>query len=223
MIRLKTPLIFKLVLTICLLGGCSQFNYLSSSYSTSYNLLINRFTDQESIIDKGLIDNIPYASSIISFGNNNKSLIILESTKGNKNTWISSDKIKIIESNGRVVRSIGLPNDLYSIDRPRLNFNKIIKEGKYSYVAYYSFRNPLLNSLKVEVQSVKVGKEIVEILGLKRELILIEENLYSPAINWSAKNKFWHDPVTGFIWKSRQYLSPKLPFVDIEVTKKPSI
>jgi hypothetical protein len=184
--------------------------------------LINRFTDQESIIDKGLIDNIPYASSIISFGNNNKSLIILESTKGNENTWISSDKIKIIESNGRVVRSIGLPNDLHSIDRPRLNFNKIIKEGKYSYVAYYSFRNPLLNSLKVEVQSVKVGKEIVEILGLKKELILIEENLYSPEINWSAKNKFWYDPYTGFVWKSRQYLSPKLPFVDIEVTKKPA-
>ena len=222
MIRLKTPLIFKLVLTICLLGGCSQFNYLSSSYSTSYNLLINRFTDQESIIDKGLIDNIPYASSIISFGNNTKSLIILESTKGDKNTWISSDKIKIIESNGRVVRSIGLPSDLYSIQRPKLNFNKIINEGKYSYVAYYSFRNPLLNSLKVEVQSVNIGKEIVEILGLKKELILIEENLYSPLINWSAKNKYWYDPVTEFVWKSRQNISPRLPFIDIEVTKKPA-
>ena len=223
MIRLITPFIFKLVLTVCLLGGCSQFNYLSSSYSTSYNLLVNRFTDQESIIDKGLIDNIPYASSIISFGNNNKSLVILESTKGNKNTWISSDKIKIIEINGRVVRSIGLPNDLYSIERPRLNFNKIIKEGKYSYVAYYSFRNPFLNSLKVEVQSVKVGKEIVEILGLKKELILIEENIHSPLINWSAKNKYWYDPVTEFVWKSRQNISPRLPFIDIEVTKKPAI
>ena len=222
MIRLITPFIFKLVLTICLLGGCSQFNYLSSSYSTSYDLLINRFTDQESIIDKGLIDNIPYASSIISFGNNTKSLIILESTKGDKNTWISSDKIKIIESNGRVVRSIGLPSDLYSIQRPKLNFNKIINEGKYSYVAYYSFRNPLLNSLKVEVQSVNIGKEIVEILGLKKELILIEENLYSPLINWSAKNKYWYDPVTEFVWKSRQNISPRLPFIDIEVTKKPA-
>ena len=223
MIKLITPFVFKLVLTICLLGGCSQFNYLSSSYSTSYDLLINRFTDQESIIDKGLIDNIPYASSIISFGNNTKSLIILESTKGDKNTWISSDKIKIIESNGRVVRSIGLPSDLYSIQRPKFNFNKIIKEGKYSYVAYYSFRNPLLNSLKVEVQSVKVGKEIIEILGLKKELILIEENLYSPLINWSAKNKYWYDPVTEFVWKSRQNISPRLPFIDIEVTKKPAI
>jgi hypothetical protein len=98
----------------------------------------------------------------------------------------------------------------------------IIEEGKFSYVAYYSFRNPLLNNLKVEVQSTIVGKEIVEILGLKKELILIEENLYSPVINWSAKNKFWYDPATDFVWKSRQYLSPKLPFVDIEVTKKPS-
>tara|TARA_B100001769_G_scaffold252652_1_gene227204 strand:+ start:629 stop:1300 length:672 start_codon:yes stop_codon:yes gene_type:complete len=223
MIRLITSFIFKLFLTACLLSGCSQFNYLSPSYSSTYDLLINRFTDKESIINKSLIDNIPYASSLISFGNNNKSLIILESAKENKNTWISSDKIKIIESNGRVLRSIGLPNDLYSIQRPELNFNMIIEEGKFSYIAYYSFRNPLLNSLKVEVQSIKVGKEVVEILGLKKELILIEENLYSPAINWSAKNKFWYDPATDFVWKSRQFLSPKLPFLDIEVTKKPAI
>ena len=221
--RLIPSFIFKLFLIAWILGGCSQFNYLSSSYSTTYNLLTNRFTDQENIIDKDLINNIPYASSIISFGNNNKSLIILESVKGNKNTWISSDKIKIIENNGRVVRSIGLPNDLYSIERPRLNFNKIIEEGKYSYVAYYSFRNPLLNSLKVEVESIKAGKEIVEILGFRKELILIEENLYSPLINWSAKNKFWYDPATDFVWKSRQHISPRLPFLDIEVTKKPAM
>ena len=176
----------------------------------------------KSAINKSLIDNIPYASSLISFGNNSKSLIILESAKENKNTWVSSDKIKIIESNGRVLRSIGLPNDLYSIQRPELHFNKIIEEGKLSYVVYYSFRNPVLNSLKVEVQSIKVGKEIVEILGLKKELILIEENLYSPLINWSAQNKFWYDPATDFVWKSRQHISPKLPFIDIEVTKKPA-
>ena len=223
MIRLITPFIFKLVLTICLLGGCSQFNYLSSSYSTTYNLLTNQFTDPESIIDKNLIQNIPYASSLISFDNNNQSLIILESVKENTNTWISADKIKIIESNGRVERSIGLPNDLYSIQRPNLNFNKIVEEGKFSYVAYYSFRNPTLNNLKVEVQSIIVGYETVEIMGLKKELILIEENLYSPLINWSVKNKFWYEPAADFVWKSRQYISPRLPFIEIEVTKKPAI
>ena len=222
MIRLITPFIFKLVLTTCLLGGCSQFDYLSSSYSTTYNLLTNQFTDQESIFDQELVYNIPYASSLISFGNKNKSLIILESTKDNKNTWISADRIKIIEKDGRVERSIGLPSDLFSIQRPKINFNKIIEEGKYSYVAYYSFRNPSLNNLKVEVQTIKVGKEIVEILGLRKELILIEETLYSPLINWSAQNKFWYDPTTEFVWKSRQYISPRLPFVDIEVTKKPA-
>ena len=89
MIRLITPFIFKSALTICLLGGCSQFDYLSSSYSTTYDLLTSQFTDQESAINKSLIDKIPYASSHISFGNNSKSLIILESAQENKNTWIS--------------------------------------------------------------------------------------------------------------------------------------
>lgn len=222
MIRFIVLFVLKLTLAAGILGGCSQYNYLSSSYTTAYNLLTNQFTNDESIFNKDLIENIPYASSIISFGNNDKSLIILESTKGNKNTWVSADKIKIIESNGRVERSIGLPNDLYSIERPKLNFNKIIEEGKFSYIAYYSFRNPFLNSLKVEVRSIAVGNEIIEILGLKKELMLIEETLYSPLINWSAKNKYWYDPATDFVWKSSQHISPRLPIINIEVTKKPS-
>ena len=134
-----------------------------------------------------------------------------------------SDKIKLHEEKGRIIRSIGLPNDLHSIERPKLDFKMIIDKGYVSYIAYYSFRNPEMNNLRVEVKSTVIGPESVDIFGFKKELILIEERMYSPLIHWSAKNKFWYDPENDYVWKSKQYLTPKLPAIDIEVTKKPAI
>ena len=38
-------------------------------------------------------------------------------------------------------RTIGLPNDLYSIDRPNINFEFLLaQKGKFEYISYYSFR-----------------------------------------------------------------------------------
>jgi hypothetical protein len=210
-------------LIILLISGCNQSNFLSSSYSSAFNILTNQFSQQKDVINRDLIETIPYASSAISLGSNKKSLIILESVTNKKNKWISADKIKLYEEKGRILRSIGLPNDLHSIERPKLDFKMIIDKGYVSYVAYYSFRNPEMNNLRVEVKSTVIGPESIAIFGLKKELILIEERIYSPLIHWSAKNKFWYDPENDYVWKSKQYLTPKLPAIDIEVTKKPAI
>ena len=210
-------------LIILLISGCNQSNFLSSSYSSAFDILTNKFSEQNEVINRDLIETIPYASSAISLGSNKKSLIILESVTNKKNRWISADKIKLHEEKGRIIRSIGLPNDLHSIERPKLDFKMIIDKGYVSYIAYYSFRNPEMNNLRVEVKSTVIGPESVDIFGFKKELILIEERMYSPLIHWSAKNKFWYDPENDYVWKSKQYLTPKLPAIDIEVTKKPAI
>ncbi len=52
---------------------------------------------------------------------------------------------------------------------------------------------------------------------------MIDENLFSERINWKASNKYWVDPETNFIWKSVQSISPKLPPLEIMITKKPAI
>ena len=38
---------------------------------------------------------------------------------------------------------------------------------------------------------------------------------------WKVINRYWIDS-EGYIWKSEQNISPKLPIIRIEVTKKPS-
>ncbi len=215
-------LLFKCIFIVSILPGCALKNYNSPTFSTAFSLISDGFTSQNNEIESNLIDEIPYASLLISFGNNTKSLLILETIKNEKNIWTSSDSINVIELNGRIIRTVGLPNDLYNIDRPKLKFLELLKEEKHSYTSYYSFRNPSLNNLKVDVSSKVLGNETIEILGKKMSLIRIEESLYGELINWRVKNLFWIDPETGFVWQSRQYISPNLPYIDIQVTKKPA-
>ena len=54
----------------------------------------------------------------------------------------------------------------------------------------------------------------------KKSLKLIEEHIESDTIAWNASNNYWLD-VNNFIWKSTQYISPKLPPIHYEVTKRP--
>jgi hypothetical protein len=40
-------------------------------------------------------------------------------------------------------------------------------------------------------------------------------------VGWKGINKYWVDE-DFFVWVSEQSLSPRLPYVYLEVTKKPS-
>ena len=115
-----------------------------------------------------------------------------------------------------------MPNDLYSIERPKISFLDILAEDEIDYISYYSFRNPTFSGLKVFVSAKVLGPEKVTILDTERELVLVEERIYSDKINWRAKNEFWIDPKNGFVWISKQSLTPKLPSLHIQVTKKPA-
>jgi hypothetical protein len=54
------------------------------------------------------------------------------------------------------------------------------------------------------------------------ELQIYSETKINKHIGWRIKNLYWVDKEL-FIWKSEQYISPKIPKILIEVTKKPSM
>ena len=64
-----------------------------------------------------------------------------------------------------------------------------------------------------------MGLHLVNILGDEKELILVKEKISNDYIGWQAENKYWIDD-TGYVWKSQQYISPKLPIINYEITKK---
>ena len=205
--------------------GCAQTsNFAPSTYTTIFNFIGDSVFKKEGGISPEAIEGIPYASSLVNFKKSRKSLIILQSKQKDVYKWVSSDSTIFLTRNGRVIGTMGLPYDLYEVDRPAINFEEILNKGsKINYIAYYSFRKPSLNKLRVEVSVSAVGSQKIKLFNGERDLILVEERIYSQKINWKRINRFWVDPENFFVLKSEQNISPKLPMLIFEVTKKPAI
>ena len=206
------------------LSGCSTFD--SSRIATGYVEAfqsINRllFGYGESSFTADLIKEIPYASQIIKIGKGPEGLMILESKKEKENTWVSADGIYIVQRSGKVIETKNLTNNLEGLVS-NVDFSNLLNlDFNQSYIYYVSFSDPELFNLKLKAYFSIKQKESVTLLGKNLELTLIEELVRSEKLGWEVKNLYWVDE-NSFIWKSEQTISPKLPKIFFEVTKKPS-
>ena len=73
--------------------------------------------------------------------------------------------------------------------------------------------------MRVEAKRKFIKTERTELLGSTKELNIIEERISNNFIGWKETNMYWVDS-DGFVWKSEQHVSPKLPRFEIEVTKR---
>ena len=209
-------------ITLLFLSSCSVFdsNRVAVGYMEAFraiDLLIFGYDDYE--ISRDLVNNIPYASSLIKIGKGPKGLIILESIEENKETWVSADGLYLIIENGRIVETRGFANNLIEyISQSEL---ALTNESSQDTFSYYSYDKPRLNNLRVGSKITHRKNQEIKILEQTKRLTLIEEELNNDYLGWKVTNRFWLDE-ENFVWKSEQYLSPKLPKIIIEVTKKPS-
>ena len=64
------------------------------------------------------------------------------------------------------------------------------------------------------------GKRDIQLTFDRKELFYVSEKISSEEISWYEENSYWIDS-KDFVWKSIQHISPRLPPIYIEVTKKP--
>jgi hypothetical protein len=208
------------------MGSCSSFNLnnnIAPGYVDAYESISKAiFGYNSDSIPKEVINNIPYASIKMKIGKGPEGLLILESLKDQKQVWISADDVYFIILNGRIVATKGLENNLTSLVIPKevTKLNNINERIIYKH--YSSYDNPAIYNMEKVVVYKKLGKKEVSLLNGKMMLNLIEEVTLNKYLGWEVSNLYWMDD-EGFIWKSEQNISPKLPTVYIEVTKKPSV
>jgi len=214
-----------MILLFLFFNSCSLIDSsrIAPGYIDAFNTIKGAIVGYENDqITPELVSNIPYASSILKIGKGAPGLIILESQNGNEDTWISSDGIYIIFKEGRIVKTNGFYNNLVNFKSLENNLKNIVTTKKTeSFIYYYSYDEPELMDMKVEVERKFIRTEKVKLLMREAELSLIEESISNEYLGWKAVNKFWVDK-NMFVWKSYQSISPKLPEFYIEVTKKPA-
>mgnify|MGYP000679889221 CR=1 FL=1 len=214
-----------LFFAICFLTNCSSIDTsrIAPGYGEAFKTFKNAvFGFEDNKISPSVINNIPYASSLLKIGKGPTGLLILESKNDEIETWISADKVILLIKNGRIIRTSGLQNNLDKLISPYSSFKDL--KHDYSngpYKTYLSYDKPSLINLEIEIKVRIRGIEKVKLFNREINLTLIEEEMVNKTIGWKRVNKYWVDE-EYFVWKSEQYISPKLPKFILEITKKPS-
>jgi hypothetical protein len=77
--------------------------------------------------------------------------------------------------------------------------------------------------MKNKITLKKLGTEEVVILDTKYSLVKLQETVENSYLGWKAINFYWIDKSDYFVWRSLQSISPLLPIINYEVTKKPTL
>ncbi len=201
-------------------------NRIAPGFKNAYDSISKAvFGYKDEFITKDLVENIPFASMKLKIGKGPAGLLILESQNKSKLTWVSADNVYFIVEDGRIIRSAGLFNNLTDYRSSIYSFKELLEKrisGK-EFVAYYSYDEPKLIEMKTKVFVEVYEAEKVSLLGQEKNLILVKETVKNSYLGWKVENKYWLDPSDAFVWKSSQKISPKMPVIIYEITKKPAL
>lgn len=223
-----TTLLFVLAIST----GCSQkFNDVNHTV----NLAI--FGDNDAVVNYDDIDRLPYASIYARIDNGPQAFMVLalaETTAISPRTatfspsalqlkWISSDKGMLVTENGRVVKTLNLPQGnlvasishlidpiklgLHLSDTPTTWTRRIDWQPGYhfGYELHSEFHYQQTAFIMINDQPIKT--------------MYFTEHVSVPSLNVDYTNDFWIHPETGKVLKSRQKIAPNQPYIDITLLK----
>ena len=197
--------------------SCSSLsNNIAPGYSDAFKLAKDYLYGSEDNINKELVNAIPYASMKVQIGRGPVALLILEQILNDVEYWVSADKAYIAIKNGRIVQTSGLTNNLIGTTSFE---NSLISDSTYTFLNNY--QQPRLDSFKISASVKKKQTDEIVLINGTKTLTLYEETIKNDFVGWNATNRYWMDS-NGFIWMSEQNISPKLPTIYIQITKKPS-
>ena len=205
------------------LGACSKdhtvFMFAEYIYEAS-------FTSDKAAYDRTRVGDVPYASIGLGVGGARKQLIVLESVDGRDHRWLTGDPIAIVTRGGRILSTAGFPDDL-SATRPAGpdpvdgGLHRLTKPTPA--VRIIDLRRDRVFDQRVDCMLKPRGRTRIEILGVERQVVKVKEKCRAKRIYWSFTNVYWADVETGRVWRSRQYIHPRMPALTIDVLRPSSV
>ena len=220
--------VYLILISTIFLDSCTSFSLqrIAPNYIDAFtNIKGSIFGFQNYLITRDLVDNIPYASLKLKIGKGSAGLLILEEKQAKSLTYVSADNVRFVLQNGKIIRTSGLDNNLVKIKEPRDSFKNFLRsqEDEISYYTYSTYDNPALIDMQAKITLKKLGTEEVEILDTKYYLVKFQEIVENSYLGWKVTNFYWIDSADYFVWRSQQSISPLLPIINYEVTKKPTL
>lgn len=158
-------------------------------------------------------------------GNSKEVLLVLVEARDEKLVWTSASKELITTYNGKIIKTVGLINDIEIRYYPDLlevaKKISINKKDNFKYKSLVSFSNPKALSMDAYYTYSFVKDDVVisRLNNRSIETFIIKEDLYIPLINFKSKNMYWVDNEFNVI-KSEQKLVPNMKRIELTNLKK---
>lgn len=154
------------------------------------------------------IQNMRYASQYMSINNGPQLFVVLAYDENGQQKWVTQDRATIVTQNGRVVKTVGLGDNLQQVsnlaDDPLAKVNQIIDGAGWTRQMTWSERQQARMATARSTftwrgtDTLKVGSNVTPVR-------ILDEEVTAAGTSWS--NRYWVDDA-GQIRQSKQYLGP---------------
>ena len=212
-------------LASCLmLAGCSSTQ--NGDYAQYFQLVRQSFSSTfgSGAVSRDQAAAIPYASIGYRLNGERESLLVLATDTNGELLWTAASHVVLVTRNGRLVRTVGLPDNIASV-APMLSValpspGQVLKSA-FTSVRSADFPDEGRYSVPISCKMISRGRATITILGKALSTVRADESCESSAIGWSFRDSYWVDAQSGFVWRSIQHLTPKGQTVEIEVLRPP--
>ena len=214
-------------LVLALVGaGCSSGGSINSNYTQFYEVLRQSMSASfgKIRVTREQAAAIPYASLGYSIDGGNQGILVLATDSGGDLLWTSAAHVVIVTRDGRIVRTVGLGQDLSNLtsrDQKGLLPPAAAVRTPFSSTRLEDFADLSLYGVRLSCQAKLAGRQNIKILGQVIATSRVDEACSSRDPDWSFTNSFWVDQDSGFVWRSRQHVHPKGRPVEIEIFRPP--
>jgi hypothetical protein len=204
----RTPQNVFAILAFALLSCCAG----NANSEKLTNLFFNYVKGTVEKVPREKAAAIPYPTMGLEFGYTPEVLLVLATATPEELDWYAGEALFVATQHGRVIRTVGLPNDLGG---RRATSSLDVAARAISYAL--DFPDLGIFGAAALCSSVDRGEESVEILGGGIATRHIVEHCTVPTMKWTFDNDYWEDRATRYVWRSRQYIHPKSPPIVLEV------
>lgn len=168
---------------------------------------------------------LPYASMTAKVGKGPVTLLILAYAERDDRHWFAGGGQAVVTRHGRVVKTVGLPRNLrqtiaHGMDPLAGPTHQVPSGTRFRREIDYQAEQRFV--LPIESTFERIGPRKITILEIEFETVLVRERNRAPLIDWAFENLYWVDAFDGYVWKSRQHISPDFAAIETEVLKPPA-
>ncbi len=161
---------------------------------------------------------LPYASALVTLGNRQPAFVVLHSSQGGRQIWLSADRVAIATEQGRVVALAGLAGAITETRFRDGQPPKPLAGGEHLRLVDIA---PNVWGLTITCANREDGEETISILGEAVPTLRAFESCRTERgerfTEW-----FWIGAEDGLIWRAEQWIGPGLPRLTFELVKPPT-